>query len=207
MTTEPPSPATIGPGRPPAKPRFRVAAAGVLGAAATVIQAFAAPYYFVMGLGWAGLWWALAVGQGVVILIAMIVLLGLRKPLLALPLPILSALIALAFWTIDERLDARVCSPEALAAVRSLRMPPDLTEGLEFEHEIGRGCAVHFNSRLSEAEYVQHYVDEGRRAGWEVVEAVPAKRAVLQNSVWVVTAEVNTFDTGLYILGIQPRRR
>ena len=112
----------------------------------------------------------------------------------------------LCFWTIDERLDARVCSPEALAAVRSLRLPPDLTEGLEFEHEIGRGCAVHFNSRLSEGEFVQHYVDEGRRAGWEVVEAVPAKRAVLQNSAWVVTAEVNNFDTGRFILGIQPRR-
>ena len=111
----------------------------------------------------------------------------------------------LCFWTIDERLDARVCSAEALTAVRSLRLPPDLTESLEFEHEIGRGCAVHFNSRLSEGEFVQHYVDEGRRAGWEVVEAVPAKRAVLQNSAWVVTAEVNTRHTGRYILGIQPR--
>ena len=112
----------------------------------------------------------------------------------------------LCFWTIDERLDARVCSAEALTAVRSLRLPPDLTEGLEFEHEIGKGCAVNFNSRLSEGEFVQHYVDEGRRAGWEVVEAVPAKRAVLQNSAWVVTAEVNNFDTGRYILDIQPRR-
>jgi len=207
MTTEPgPSPATAGPGRPPAKPRLRVVAAWVVGAAATFIQAFAALYYFVTGLGWAGLWWVLAVGQGVVILIAMIVLLSLRKPLLALPLPLVSALLVWCFWTIDERLDARVCSPEALAAVRSLRLPPDLTEGLEFEHEIGKGCAVHFNSRLSEGEFVHHYVDEGRQAGWEVVEAVPAKRAVLQNSAWVVTAEVNNFDTGRYILGIQPRR-
>ena len=177
-----------------------------MAAVAAVVQAFAAFSYFVMGLGWGGLWWVLAVGQGVVIFTAMCILLARPRPLLVLPLPILSALLAGAFWTIDEQLDARACSPEALSAVNSLRRPSDLDGRLEFEHEPGKGCAVHFNSRLSEPEYVQHYVDAGRQAGWEVVEAVPSQRAVLQNSTWVITAEVNTRDTGLYILSIQPRR-
>ena len=207
MTAESgPSSAGVRPGEPAERPTSRVVAARIVAAAAAIVQAVAALYYFVMGLGWGGLWWVLAVGQGVVIFIAMCLMLAWKRPLLVLPLPVLSALLASAFWTIDERLDDWACSPEALTAVNSLRRPSDLIGRLEFEHESGKGCALFFNSRLSEPEYVQHYVDAGRQAGWEVVEAVPAQRAVLQNSAWVVTAEVNKRDTGLYILSIQPRR-
>ena len=176
----------------------------VLAWLAVVVQALLAFYYFVMGLGWAGLWWIANMVQGWGLL-AVAVWGAIRRPLLALAVPVVSLVLMVLMLGADKVVSRHVCSPEAKAAVAQLGWLPNQDEDYDFLPELGNGCVARFNSGLPPTQVIDHYRTRGAAAGWEVTGSQSSSHAEVSNTAWTVQVRVNHNDFGMYVLRVFPR--
>ncbi len=145
----------------------------LLAGVAIMVQVLLLGYFFVMGLGWGGFWYVANLVQAVVILVIAAVLI-VKRPLLVLPLPIVSLLLMLAFEAVDPSTKITDCTEAELAAVAELPPPPG-TAPLDFRSEPANGCIARFHSDLSGDQLIDHYRRAGQHAGWTIdpVDPVP----------------------------------
>ena len=172
---------------------------------AVVVQLLLSLYYFVMGLGWGGLWYVANVVQGVLLLFAAVVAAWLR-PALALAVPVVSFALMLCLQAADRVVDAQVCSPGAKDAVRQLGPLPDQGESLDYTVELRQGCVARFNSSLSRQKVIEHYRVGARRAGWQETGDQSPQRVQVSNERWTVEVRVNDDEFGMYVLRVFPRQ-
>jgi hypothetical protein len=121
---------------------------------------------FVMGLGWGGSWYVANLGQAVLFLALALALLR-KRPLLVLPLPVVSLLLMQAFQAADPSLKTTECTPAELSAVAEFPPPPG-SPTPQFQSEPENGCIARFNSTLTGDEILDHYRLAAEDAGWEV---------------------------------------
>lgn len=140
----------------------------VLAVAAIIVQVVLLYYYFVMGLGWGGLGWYANLAQGIIVLVGAGMLIR-KRPLLVLPLPVLSFLLMLALQAVDPSLKVTECSPPELSAAAELSPPPG-SPPPKFESYPTSGCGAGFHSSLSGKQVLEHYRLVAREAGWQVEE-------------------------------------
>lgn len=140
----------------------------VLAVAAIIVQVVLLSYYFVMGLGWGGLGWYANLAQGIIILVAAGMLIR-NRPLLVLPLPVLSFLLMLALQAVDPSLKVTACSPAELSAAAELPPPPG-SPPPTFESYPTSGCQAGFHSSLPGKQVLDHYRLAAGEAGWQVEE-------------------------------------
>lgn len=140
----------------------------VLAAAAILVQVVLLFYYFVMGLGWGGFGRYANLAQGIITLVGAGVLIR-SRPLLVLPLPVLSFLLMLALQAVDPSLKVTDCSPTELSAAAELPPPPGAPPP-KFEAYPTSGCGAGFHSSLSGKQVLDHYRLAAREAGWQVEE-------------------------------------
>ncbi len=179
----------------------------VLAWLAVVVQALLAFFYFVMGMGWAGLWWIANLVQGWGLL-AVAVWAAIRRPLLALAVPVVSLVLMVVMLGADKVVSQHVCSPEAKAAVAELGWLPKQDEEFYFMPELGEGCVARFNSGLPSTQVVDHYRAGGRAAGWVETGSQSSSHAEVSNTAWTVQVRVNQDDEfGLYVLQVFPRKK
>lgn len=144
------------------KPGYRVFA-GV----AILVQVLLIFQFFVMGLGWGGFWYVANLVQALVILVLAGVLVR-HRPLLVLPLPVLSLLLMLVFQAVDK---PAACTEVELSAAAQLPPPPG-TAPLQFESEEPvNGCIARFETAVSADQLLDHYRTAAQKAGWQVEEA------------------------------------
>lgn len=137
----------------------------MLAGVAILVEAMLLFYFFVMGLGWGGFWYLANLGQALAIL-ALAIALFRKRPLLVLPLPVVSLLLMLAFQWVDPSLKTTDCTPAELSAAAELPPPPG-SPTPQFKSEPTNGCMARFNSTLTGAQLLDHYRLAARNAGWE----------------------------------------
>jgi len=152
-------PAAVSPGR-----RRRTVRYGLAVAAIIIQLLLVSTYYFPMGLGWGGFGYLANMAQGVIILVVA-VLLTPKRPLLVLPLPVLSLLLMLALQALTLRVTE--CSQEELSAVAELAPPPG-SPPLSFQSYPHSGCVTEFYISLSGKRVLDHYRRAATNAGWQV---------------------------------------
>ncbi len=177
----------------------------VLAGVAIVVQSVLVLIYFGMGLGWFGLLYLVNLVQGVVFL-ALAVLTAVKRPALALAMPVISFGLMLACYNGDQLLTGVICSPARLSAATELGPIPGHSESPEFEHEWGR-CVARFNSGLSEAKVMEQYRFRAQQAGWEVQTPPSDREAVMSNATTTVKVVVNWNDRGMFVMTVGPRSR
>lgn len=177
----------------------------VLAGVAIVVQSVLVLIYFGMGLGWFGLLYLVNLVQGVVFL-ALAVFAAVKRPALALVMPVISFAFMLACYNGDQLLTGAICSPGRLSAAAELGSIPGHTESPEFEHEWGR-CVARFNSGLPEAKVMEQYRVRAQQAGWEVQAPPSDREVVMSNATTTVKVAVNWNDRGMYVMTVGPRHR
>lgn len=140
----------------------------VLAGVAIVVQAMLLFNFFVMGLGWGGFWYLANLGQALALLVVSIALFR-KRPLLVLPLPVVSLLLMVAFQGVDPSLKTTECTPAELSAAAELPPPPG-SPTPQFQSEPANGCIARFNSTLTGEQLLDHYRLAAKNAGWEVDE-------------------------------------
>jgi hypothetical protein len=140
----------------------------VLAGVAIVVQVLLVFQFFVMGLGWGGAWYVANLVQAALLLVIAVVLVR-KRPLLVLPLPVLSLLLMLLFQAVDPSTKTTDCTDVELAAAAQLPAPPS-TPSPVFQSEPANGCIARFETALSAAQLLDHYRAAAQQAGWEVEE-------------------------------------
>jgi hypothetical protein len=141
----------------------------VLAGVAIAVQVLLLFYFFVLGLGWGGFWYLANLGQAAALLVLALALVW-KRPLLVLPLPVISLLLSLTFQAVDPSLKTTECTAAELSAVAELPPPPG-TPVPQFSTEPVNGCIARFNTTLTSDQVLGHYRLTARMAGWEVQEA------------------------------------
>jgi hypothetical protein len=170
------------------------------------IQACQALYFWVMGLGWGGVLYTANVVQGVALL-AVALVLALRRRLLVLLVPVTSLALSVGLQQADARLTARACSPDAKAAVAELGLGYVVDDGDPFTYVLAfpNGCAALFSTSDPVPTVLQNYRAAAQRAGWEVSTPPSSSRIEMSNASWTVEVEPADED-GLVDLLVRPRR-
>ena len=171
---------------------------------AVVVQLLLSLYYFVMGLGWGGVWYVANVVQGVLLLFAAVVAAWFR-PALAVVVPAVSFALMLCLQAADRVVHAQVCSTAAQDAVQQLGPLPDQDEPPDFTVELRQGCVARFNSSLPEEQVIEHYRTGARKAGWQSTGDQSRQRVEVSNDRWTVEVRVNDDEYGMYVLRVFPR--
>jgi hypothetical protein len=186
-------------------PRWRRLALRVLAGVAILVQSVLVLIYVGMGLGWFGLLYVVNLVQGVVFL-ALAVLTAVKRPALALAMPVISFGLMLACYNGDQLLTGAICPPDRLSAATELGPVPGHSESPEFEHEWGR-CVARFNSGLPQASVMEQYRFRAQQAGWEVQMPPSDREVVMSNATTTVKVVVNWNDRGMFVMTEDPRRR
>ena len=159
----------------------------LLAVAAIIIQVVLLSYYLPMGLGWGGFGYVANLAQGVIVLVVAGLLIR-KRPLLVLPLPVMSFLLMLALQAVDPSLRITECRPPELAAAAELT-PPSGSPPPTFKSYGSRGCAAEFYSSLPGEQIIAHYRQPARNAGWEIQEHAPVEPGIAMSNE-TVTADV-----------------
>ena len=160
----------------------------LLAAAAITIQVVVLLfYYFPMGLGWGGFGYVANLAQGVIVLVVAGLLIR-KRPLLVLPLPVLSFLLMLTLQAVDPSLRTTDCRPPELAAAAELPPPPG-SPPPTFQSFGSEGCAAEFNSSLTGEQILAHYRQAAKNAGWQIQEPAPVEPGIAMSNE-AVTATV-----------------
>ena len=157
----------------------------LLAVAAIIIQVVLLYEFWVMGLGWGGVGYVANLAQGVIILVVAGLLIR-KRPLLVLPLPLLSFLLMLALQAVSLRITE--CSPPELAAAAELRPPPG-SPPPTFRSYPSSGCAATFNSSLSGQQILDHYRAAAKDAGWQVEGRSMSNETVTAEVSWEPAGE------------------
>ena len=171
---------------------------------AVVVQLLLSLYYFVMGLGWGGVWYVANVVQGVLLLFAA-VLAACFRPALAVAVPAVSFALMFCLQAADRVVHVRVCSPEAQDAVTQLGPLPDQEEPPDYVVELRQGCVSRFNSSLPEDQVIEHFRTGAHKAGWQPTGDQSPLRVEVSNDRWTVEVRVNDDEYGMYVLRVFPR--
>jgi hypothetical protein len=158
-----PSPA----GRPTGR-RGRIVAYALAGVA-IVVQVLLVLYYLPMGLGWGGVGYFANLAQGVAAVVVAVLLIP-KRPLLVLPLPVVSYLLMLTLQAVDPSLRTTDCTAAELSAAAELPPPPGSPRP-SYQSYGSRGCSGDFVSSLSGEQVLDHYRAAARDAGWQVEES------------------------------------
>ena len=148
----------------------------LLAGGAIIIQVVLLYYFVVMGWGWGGLGLVANLAQGVIVLVVAVVLIW-KRPLLVLPLPVLSFLLMLALQAVGLPLGPVKCSSPELSAAAELPPPPG-SPPPSFKSYPHSGCAADFYSSLSGKQILDHYRLAAVNAGWQVEEPEPGEVGV-----------------------------
>ena len=142
----------------------RLAGATVI--VASLLQLLVLLFTFLMGLGWGGVTWLLALAQAAGAL-ALISWVGTRRRFpLALLVPLLSAALTAALAAAGQaHMAATACSPEELAAAEQLSPPPGTDVALQ--GTTTQECVATIETALSSAEIIEHYRGQFQRHGWQ----------------------------------------
>lgn len=141
----------------------------VLAGVAIAVQVLLLYYFFVLGLGWGGFWYLANLGQAAALLVLALVLVW-KRPLLVVPLPVVSLLLYLTFQAVDPSLKTTECTAAELSAVAEVPPPPG-APALQFQSEPVNGCIARFSTALTSDQVLAHYRLTADKAGWEVDEA------------------------------------
>jgi len=141
----------------------------VLAGVATAAQVLLLFYFFALGLGWGGFWYLANLGQAAALLVLALALVW-KRPLLVVPLPVVSLLLSLTFQAVDSSLKTTECTPTELSAVAELPPPPG-TPAPQSQSEPVNGCIARFSTTLTSDQVLDHYRLTAHRAGREVEEA------------------------------------
>ena len=141
----------------------------VLAGVAIAVQVLLLCYFFVLGLGWGGFWYLANLGQAAAFLVLALALVR-KRPLLVVPLPVVSLMLSLTFQAVDPSLKTTECTAAELSAVAELAPPPG-TPAPQFQSEPVNGCIARFSTTLTSDQVLDHYRLTADNAGWEVEEA------------------------------------
>ena len=141
----------------------------MLAGVAIAVQVLLLFYFFVLGLDWGGFWYLANLGQAAALLVLALALVW-KRPLLVLPLPVISLLLYLTFQAVDPSLKTTECTAAELSAAAELPPPPG-TPAPQFSSEPVNGCIARFNTTLTSEQVLGHYRLTASQAGWEVKEA------------------------------------
>ena len=148
----------------------------LLAGAAIIIQVVLLYYFVVMGIRWGSLGSIANLAQGLIILVVAVLLIW-KRPLLVLPLPVLSFLLMLALQAVGLPLGPTKCTPPELSAAAELPPPPG-SPPPSFESYPHSGCTADFYSSLSGKQILDHYRLAAVNAGWQVEEPDPGEGGV-----------------------------
>jgi hypothetical protein len=140
----------------------------VLAVVAIAAQVLLLWYFLVLGLGWGGFWYLANLGQAAALLVLALVLVW-KRPLLVLPLPVLSLLLCLTIQAVDPSLKTTACTAAELSAAAEFPPPPG-TPAPQFQSEPVNGCIARFNTTLTSDQVLDHYRLTADNAGWQVQE-------------------------------------
>jgi hypothetical protein len=90
---------------------------------AFAVQVLLLWYFLVLGLGWGGFWYLANLGQAAALLVLALALIW-KRPLLVVPLPVVSLLLYLTFQAVDPSLKTTACTATELSALPSSRRHP-----------------------------------------------------------------------------------
>lgn len=162
---QPPSPSA-----PTPTPGPRGGPVLAVGAVAVVAQLVVAWFTTVLGLGWGGVLYVLAVAQAVVAF-GVIAWLLRRRSVAALAVPVVSAALTASLWgmaTLVVR--ATACSDEELALAAELDAPPGIDVDLKGEMGgSGIECVARFSTEGGAQDIAAHYLRQFAEHGWRVV--------------------------------------
>ena len=165
----------------------------LLAGAAIIVQVGLLYYFVVMGIRWGGIGSLANLAQGVIILVVAVVLIW-KRPLLVLPLPLLSFLLMLALQAVGLQLGPTKCNPLELSAAAELPPPPG-SPPPSFTSYPYSGCSADFYSPLSGKQILDHYRLAAVNAGWRVEEPEPGEVGVApdKGTPTLPEREVRTF--------------
>ena len=136
----------------------------VLAALAGAAQGLVLFATFLMGLGWGGPTYVVALVQAGVAFVLIARLAAARSAAVVL-VPVASAAITVGLAFAGQAHGrATACSEPVLAAAQRLAPPP--AASVEFEGEYTEGCVARTRMRLSNQAIVEHYQAEFARLGW-----------------------------------------
>ena len=141
----------------------------LLAGVAIAVQVLLLWYFLVLGLGWGGFWYLANLGQAAALLVLALVLVW-KRPLLVVPLPVVSLLLYLTFQAVDPSLKTTECTAAELSAAAEFAPPPG-TPPPQFQSEPINGCIARFSTTLTSDQVLNHYRLTADNAGWEVEEA------------------------------------
>jgi hypothetical protein len=159
----------------------------LLAGGAIIIQVVLLYYFVVMGMRWGGIGWLANLAQGVIVLVVAVLLIW-KRPLLVLPLPVVSFLLMLALQAVGLPLGPTKCSPPELSAAAELPPPPG-SPPPSFESYPHGGCTADFYSSLSGKQILDHYRLAAVSAGWQVEEPDPGEVGVAPGKEPPILAE------------------
>lgn len=140
----------------------------VLAGVAIAVQVLLLLHFFTLGLGWGGFWYLANLGQVAALLVLALALIR-KRPLLVLPLPVVSLLLSLTFQALDPSLKTTECTATELSAAAEFPPPPG-TPTPQFQSEPINGCIARFSTTLTSDQVFDHYRLAADTAGWEVEE-------------------------------------
>lgn len=149
---------------------------GVLGLTASLGLIWAGPTYVAAVL-------AAVLGLGVVAWLAR------RRPVAALAVPLVSALMTGGLLLVGDQLARTTeCSPAERAAFAELAPLPGAT--IELRGEMANGCIARFDTSLSGPEVAAHYEREFTAHGWQTVPSAPGTAATKNG----IVVRIEVFD-------------
>lgn len=138
-----------------------------LGIVAALAQIVVAWFTVVLGLGWSGPTYLIAVAQAFVAFVVIAWLLVRRRRLAAL-VPIASAALTVSLLGVGVMIArTTACSDHELTLASELAPPPDAV--IDFEGGMGGECVARFATGLTDAQVIAHYGAEFGANGWRTV--------------------------------------
>lgn len=139
----------------------------LLGVVAVLAQLVVAWFTLVLGLGWSGVPYLVAVAQALVAFGVIAWLLVRRRRLAAL-VPIASAALTVALLGVGVMIArTTACSDHELTLASELSPPPDAV--VDFEGGMGGECVARFATEFTDAQVIAHYAAEFGAHGWRTV--------------------------------------
>jgi len=151
-------------GEPEPRTRRTLVALGILAVLAQLVVAW---FTVVLGLGWSGATYLVAVVQAFVAF-GLIAWLLVRRRRLAALVPIASAALTVALLGVGVMIArTTACSDHELTLASELAPPPDAV--VDFEGGMGGECVARFATEFSDAQVIAHYAAEFGAHGWRTV--------------------------------------
>ncbi len=135
-----------------------------LGILAVLAQMVVAWFTVVLGLGWSGATYLVAVAQAL-LAFGVIAWLLVRRRRLAALVPIASAALTVALLGVGVMIArSTACSDHELALAAELAPPPDAV--VDFEGGMGGECVARLATEFTDAQVIAHYAAEFGEHGW-----------------------------------------